>query len=91
MKAARVLAQRSQTSGVLTQFWRWEAKNVDRGSNNSFEVNECLVGAGRFERPTPCAQGSCVRSKRYMDFRVFLTFTTTWGICSSLDSQPKWL
>jgi hypothetical protein len=29
---------------------------MDRGSINSFQINERLVGAGRFERPTPCAQ-----------------------------------
>jgi hypothetical protein len=31
---------------------------MDRGSINSFKINESLVGAGRFERPTPCAQGN---------------------------------
>jgi hypothetical protein len=31
---------------------------MDRGSINSFQINERLVGAGRFERPTPCAQGN---------------------------------
>src|SRR5579863_9544085 len=25
----------------------------------------CLVGAGRFERPTPCAQGRCATRLRY--------------------------
>ena len=30
-------------------------------------VNGCfnLVGAGRFERPTPCAQGRCATRLRY--------------------------
>jgi hypothetical protein len=38
---------------------------MDRGSINSFQINERLVGAGRFERPTPCAQGRCATRLRY--------------------------
>ncbi len=38
-----------------------------------------------------CAQGSEVGSIRSIPFRAFLTFTTIWGTCSSLDSQPKTL
>jgi hypothetical protein len=34
-----------------------EAKEaMERGSNNFFGISRRLVGAGRFERPTPCAQ-----------------------------------
>jgi hypothetical protein len=32
---------------------------------NSFRISEDLVGAGRFERPTPCAQGRCATRLRY--------------------------
>ena len=32
---------------------------------NSFEISNGLVGAGRFERPTPCAQGRCATRLRY--------------------------
>jgi hypothetical protein len=48
-----------------------------------------LVGAGRFERPAPCAQGSRVASKGSIRCGLFLMFTTTWGICFSLRSKPK--
>jgi len=36
---------------------------------------EDLVGAGRFERPTPCAQGSEIGSRRSIGFREFLMVT----------------
>jgi hypothetical protein len=29
------------------------------------KLNKTLVGAGRFERPTPCAQGRCATRLRY--------------------------
>ena len=45
-----------------------------------------LVGAGRFERPTPCAQGSIVGSNSSMGSRVFLTIATTWGTCFARQS-----
>jgi hypothetical protein len=48
-----------------------------------------LVGAGRFERPTPCTQGTGIGSKGSMAFHRILIKTIIWGICSSLDSQPK--
>jgi hypothetical protein len=32
---------------------------------NSFRISKDLVGAGRFERPTPCAQGRCATRLRY--------------------------
>src|SRR5579863_8072157 len=41
------------------------AKVLERRSNNSFRISENLVGAGRFERPTPCAQGRCATRLRY--------------------------
>jgi len=47
-----------------------------------------LVGAGRFERPTPCAQGSLVASKGSIAFRKVLIFTTNWGICFRSNSNP---
>jgi len=43
-----------------------------------------LVGEERFERPTPCAQGSRCASKGSIAYDRFLIFTTTWGICFSL-------
>jgi len=46
-----------------------------------------LVGAGRFERPTPCAQGTRVVSKGPIGFREFLTFTTIRGICFRSSSK----
>ena len=40
-----------------------------------------MVGAVRFERPTPCAQGSEIGSRGYVGFREFLMVTTIRGIC----------
>ena len=40
-----------------------------------------LVGAGRFERPPPCAQGARVGSKGSIIFRLFQMLTAIWGIC----------
>lgn len=40
-----------------------------------------MVGAARFERPTPCAQESSVASKGSISSPPFLAFPTTWGIC----------
>ena len=48
-----------------------------------------LVGAGRFERPPPCAQGSRPASKGSIRYNPLLMFTTAWGICFSLKSKPK--
>jgi len=50
-----------------------------------FRISKDLVGAGRFERPTPCAQGIGMGSKGSIHFHLFLTFTTIWEICSSLE------
>jgi hypothetical protein len=40
-----------------------------RGIHGQFEIGRILlillVGAGRFERPTPCAQGRCATRLRY--------------------------
>src|SRR5713101_4579469 len=69
MRAGRVLAQQSQTEGgfdtVLAQLRHGKAESMDKESNNSLVINEDLVGAGRFERPTPCAQGRCATRLRY--------------------------
>jgi hypothetical protein len=48
-----------------------------------------MVGAGRFELPTPCAQGIGMASKESIHLDPFFMFTTTWGICFSLRSKPK--
>jgi hypothetical protein len=40
-----------------------------------------MVGAARFELATPCAQGSEIRSRRFIGFREFLMVTTIRGIC----------
>ena len=63
---------------------RWSADRT-----TPLESTRGLVGAVRFEHTTPCAQGSLVASKGSIVFREILTITTIWGICSSLDSQPK--
>ncbi len=42
-------------------------------TNNSFEI---MVGAGRFELPTPCAQGRCATRLRYAP------------TCYIIDSKP---
>jgi hypothetical protein len=56
--------------------------------NNSFKI---MVGAGRFERPTPCAQGSFVASKGSIVFRELLIFTTNRGICfRSISKFTGW-
>ena len=69
MKAGRVLTQPGPTEGFLAQFWHsrgWEEGKTLAGKWLSlFESMEDLVGAGRFERPTPCAQGRCATRLRY--------------------------
>jgi hypothetical protein len=45
-----------------------------------------LVGAGRFERPTPCAQGIGVASNGSIVYVRLPIFPTTWGTCFSLES-----
>ena len=67
---------------------QWRAP---RGIPSALRVPKCfalLVVTGRFERPTPCAQGTRAGSKGYIVSRLFLTFTTNWGICSSLKRRP---
>jgi hypothetical protein len=49
--------------------------------SNSLDSARGLVGVGRFERPTPCAQGSLAASMGSIVFRLFLIFTTVRGIC----------
>ena len=41
---------------VLAQLSAETGKSDGRETINSFRIIESLVGAGRFERPTPCAQ-----------------------------------
>src|SRR5450432_3666273 len=36
-----------------------------KGATTRFKSTRSLVGAGRFERPTPCAQGRCATRLRY--------------------------
>ena len=45
---------------------------MERRSINSFGINGSLVGAGRFERPTPCAQGRCATRLRYAPISLVL-------------------
>src|SRR5471030_372533 len=59
-----------------------------KGATTRFKSTRSLVGAGRFERPTPCAQGTRVGSKGSIAFREFLTFTTIWGFCFRSKSNP---
>ena len=69
MKARRVLTQPYQIEGwtdtVLAQLRVETGKTDGRETINSFKIIESLVGAGRFERPTPCAQGRCATRLRY--------------------------
>ena len=48
-----------------------------------------MVGAGRFERPTPCAQGTRVISNGSVVFRRLLKFTTIRGICFRSKSNSN--
>ena len=50
---------------VLAQLSAETGKSDGRETINSFRIIESLVGAGRFERPTPCAQGRCATRLRY--------------------------
>jgi len=50
-------------------------------SGRSSKPLENMVGAGRFERPTPCAQGSEIGSRGSVGYREFLMVTTIRGIC----------
>ena len=43
-----------------------------------------LVGAGRFERPTPCAQGMSVVSNGSISYYPFSMFPIRWGTCFPL-------
>ena len=48
-------------------------------------------GPEMLTRRAQCAQGTGIGSDGSIAFRGILTITTLWGICSSLDSQPKTL
>jgi hypothetical protein len=47
-----------------------------------------MVGLRELESLTSCVSRSIIDSKVSIVFRQLLTFTTIWGICSSLDSNP---
>lgn len=49
---------------------------------------QCPTRRGTFEGRL-CAQGTGIGSKGSIVFRQILTLKTIWGICSSLDRQPK--
>jgi hypothetical protein len=44
----------------------------------------------RAKHATPCRDCVEAPSNCSIPFHPFLVFPITWGICSSLDSQPKW-
>jgi hypothetical protein len=52
-------------SGWLNSRNKRTAKAMKCRSMSSLEISRKLVGAGRFERPTPCAQGRCATRLRY--------------------------
>jgi hypothetical protein len=47
-----------------------------RKTASSFRIRKDLVGAGRFERPTPCAQGRCATRLRYAPTITGFEWTT---------------
>jgi len=71
-----------------------ESTGCNRGAglavNRHCRQISCLrmVGAGRFERPTPCAQGGLAGSKPSIGSRLFLTISTIWGICFRSIRNP---
>src|SRR5438874_12869084 len=65
---------------------------MERRSMNFFGISRRMVGAGRFERPTPCAQGRCATRLRYAP--TFAALLILDHFCPSHpfrppDSQPK--
>ena len=53
-----------------------------------------MVGAGRFERPTPCAQGRCATRLRYAPtFVAFLILNHFFDLryCPAHPNRPKQL
>ena len=63
-KAGRVTNSIASLFSCLSSEVLYETgKSSDRQRINSFSKD--LVGAGRFERPTPCAQGRCATRLRY--------------------------
>src|SRR3954471_10622401 len=49
----------------LLDYWRSILSRSNRIESTLLESAGGLVGAGRFERPTPCAQGRCATRLRY--------------------------
>src|SRR5580704_1959821 len=100
MKPVRVLAQhRARLNRVLAQFWhsrgKGTAKAMECRSMDSFGISRRLVGAGRFERPTPCAQGRCATRLRYaptfysfLDFRPLSLFPILSGRPNRTNIAP---
>jgi hypothetical protein len=60
---------------------RCAAKTDEHGGYMNRGISRKLVGAGRFERPTPCAQGSEIAPHGSIGFGEFLVVTTVRGIC----------
>ena len=93
MRAGRVLTQAAQTKRgfdtVLTQLGLETGEDDGRETIKPFRISKDLVGAGRFERPTPCAQGMGVLSKGSIVYVWLPIFPTTWGTCFSLRHNPS--
>src|ERR1017187_10225600 len=63
-----------------------------RTSSNGRKLLILLVGAGRFERPTPCAQGRCATRLRYAPtYGKARLSRITRGLSVSLDRLPDGL
>src|ERR1019366_7534569 len=45
--------------------YRIDYSGIPRSQESGCKLLKTLVGAGRFERPTPCAQGRCATRLRY--------------------------
>src|SRR6476659_2804126 len=76
-KPVRVLTQ--HRAAACTGFWHSKGK----GTSGPLESAGGLVGAGRFERPTPCAQGRCATRLRYAP-----TFSCSFDSKTLFDSLP---
>ena len=74
----QVLAQ-FETVKAREQRRQWSAER-----STLFESAGGLVGAGRFERPTPCAQGRCATRLRYAPTGYSLDFRL---LCADLQSD----
>ena len=84
-------------------FWNrreYAPKCTVRLLENVSKLLKRLVGAGRFERPTPCAQGRCATGLRYAPtFCSFIEFRTLSGpaialrippVPTSIGTEPPW-